>query len=44
MRKVKIYGEALLASNDNMMHAYIMLDNRGYKQTLGMYNILCLFL
>jgi len=27
-----------------MLHANIVLDNRGYKQTLGMCNIFCLFL
>jgi hypothetical protein len=44
MRKVKIYGKVLLASIDSMLHANIVLDNRGYKQTLGMCNIFCRFL
>ena len=44
MRKVKIYGKVLLASIDSMLHANIVLDNRGFKQTLGMCNIFCRFL
>jgi len=36
---MKIYNKALLASNDNIVHAHIMLDNRCYKQKLGMCKI-----
>ena len=43
VRKLQIYGEDRLASNDNMMHVHIMLVNRGYKHTLGMCKIFLFF-
>jgi hypothetical protein len=33
---VKIYGEDRPTSNDNMVHAHRMLDNKVYRRTVGM--------
>jgi len=34
---VETYGRAGQATDDNMAHAYCMLDNEGYKRTLRIY-------